>query len=113
MKKLFKIFKETLPILVGIIFSSLFWENNILLFIIYSGTVSGLIHFHKDKKEWTILFYGILVGTIVEVAGTQIGGYQSFANPDFFGIPIWLPVAWGYGFVMMARIGLILKKSKI
>ena len=53
--------------------------------------------------------YGILVGIVVEVIGTQISGYQSFTKPDFGGIPIWLPIAWGYGFVAMKRIGFILK----
>jgi len=29
--------------------------------------------------------------------------------PILFGIPIWLPIVWGYGFVAMKRIGIILK----
>lgn len=70
----------------------------------------GLINFHKDKTEFIIFAYGILIGIIVEVIGTQVSGYQSFTRPDFGGIPMWLPIAWGYGFIAMKRIGLILKE---
>lgn len=108
MTKLFKILIETLPIFFGILLSYLFWQNNILLFIIYLILTLGLIYFRKDKIEFIIFIYGILIGAIAEVIGTQISGYQSFANPDFAGIPIWLPIVWGYGFVVMKRVGFVL-----
>ncbi len=109
MAKISKIFIETLPILFGIFLSYLLWENNLLLFIVYLVLTLSLIYIHKDKTEIIIFLYGILIGAIVEVIGTRISGYQSFAKPSFGGIPIWLPIAWGYGFVAMKRIGLILK----
>jgi len=109
MTKLLKIFIETLPIFLGTFLSYLFWQNNILLFIIYFVLTLGLIYFHKDKTEFIVLLYGILIGIIVEVIGTQISGYQTFTKPDFGGIPIWLPITWGYGFVAMKRIGFIIK----
>lgn len=111
MAKLSKIFIETIPILFGILLSYLFWRNNFLLFVIYLVLTLGLIYLHKDKTELVIFIYGIFVGIIVEVIGTQISGYQSFLRPTFGGIPIWLPIAWGYGFVAMKRIGFILKKN--
>jgi len=68
-----------------------------------------LILWHRDNSEFVIFIYGIIIGGLVEVIGTQVSGYQSFIEPDFLGIPIWLPVVWGYGFVAMKRIGIILK----
>ena len=109
MSRLSKVIIETLPILFGILLSYLFWQNNVLLFIIYLVLTLGLIYFHKDKTEFSIFAYGILIGAIVEVIGTQISGYQSFTKPDFGGIPMWLPIVWGYGFVAMKRIGFVLK----
>ena len=108
---LFKIFQETLPILFGIVLSYLFWRNNVLLFSLYLALTLILIYLHKDRTEITVFIYGILVGTLVEVLGTQVSGYQSFSQPDFGGIPMWLPLAWGYGFVAMARIGAILRND--
>ena len=86
MTKTLKVFIETLPILFGI-----------------------LILRHRDNSEFAIFIYGIIIGGLVEVIGTQVSGYQSFTEPDFLGIPMWLPVVWGYGFVAMKRIGIILK----
>lgn len=94
-----------MPIFFGILFSYLFWQNTILLFMVYVLFTAALIYFHKDKSEWIVFIYGVVVGFIVEVIGTQVSGYQSFINPDFLGIPVWLPIAWGYGFVAMKRIG--------
>lgn len=105
MKKSWQIFIETLPILLGIILSYLLWRNSMLLFLVYLILTVGLILWRRDKKEFIIFGYGILIGFIVETIGTQISGYQSFTEPDFLGIPLWLPIVWGYGFVAMKRIG--------
>ena len=109
MNRLSKVFIETLPIFLGILLSYLFGQNNVLLFIIYLVLTFGLIYSHKDKTEFVIFAYGILIGVIVEVVGTQVSGYQSFVKPDFGGIPMWMPIVWGYGFVAMKRIGFALK----
>jgi len=109
MDKISKIFLETLPVFGGILLSYLFWQNNLLLFTIYLTLTFGLIYLHKDKSEFLIFAYGVIIGIIIEVVGTSISGYQSFTNPDFLGIPIWLPVVWGYGFIAMKRISLIIK----
>lgn len=108
MTKFYRVFVETLPILLGILLSYLFWERTAVLAIIYVALAITLISFHKDKKEFIIFAYGIIIGLLVEVIGTQISSYQSFAKPDFFGIPLWLPIVWGYGFVAMKRIGFVL-----
>lgn len=110
MSKLPKVFLETLPILFGILLSYLFWQNNVLLFAVYLVLSLGLMYFHRDKNELMIFIYGIIIGAIVEVTGTKVSGYQSFTNPDVGGIPLWLPIAWGYGFVAMKRIGFVLKR---
>lgn len=110
MKKLRKILLETSPILFGIILAYLFWRNSILLSLIYSTLALGLIYFHKDKTELFIFIYGILIGAIVEVIGTQISRYQSFSTHEFFGIPLWVPIVWGYGFVAMKRVGFVLQE---
>ena len=79
------------------------------MLILYVGIVSIVIFSGKDRKiELNILIYGIIAGIVIEVIGTQVAGYQSFIKPDFAGIPFWLPVSWGYGFILMKRISLII-----
>ncbi len=109
MNKISKVLLETGPILFGILLSYLFWQNSIVLLTLYLTLTLGLIYLHKDKSELIIFAYGIVIGTLVEILGTQVSGYQSFTKPDFRGIPMWLPIVWGYGFIAMKRIGLILK----
>lgn len=109
MIKFLKVFVETLPILFGILLSFLFWQNNVLLFILYIVLTAMLIYIHKDKSEFIIFAYGVVIGAIVEIIGTRVSGYQSFANPDFGVIPMWLPIVWGYGFIAMKRIGMVLQ----
>ncbi len=111
-KPLLKIISETLPILFGILLSYLLWQNNFILLVSYLALSVALILYHDDKSEFLVLAYGILIGFTVEVLGTQSSRYQSFTNPDFLGIPMWLPIAWGYGFVAMKRIGFILRYWK-
>jgi hypothetical protein len=109
MNKLWLVLLHSIPLFLGILLSYLFWRQNLLLLIIYSFFVLGIIYFGKDKKtEFLIFIYGSFVGFIIETIGTQISGYQSFTQPDVFGIPYWLVVSWGFGFLLMKRVGLII-----
>ncbi len=108
-RKISQIIIQTLPLLVGMTFSYLFWKYNIILFGIYLISLIGLVTLGKDRKnEFIILLYAIIIGFIVETIGANISGYQTFNNPDALGIPYWLLLAWGYGFILMKRIGLII-----
>lgn len=109
MLKLRLIFLETLPILAGIVLSYFFWQYGFLLAVIYLTVTLLLIYRHGDKTEFIIFLYGVALGLLVETVGTSVSGYQSFAKPDFAGIPVWLPIVWGYGFVAMKRVGFALK----
>lgn len=97
------------PLALGILLSFLFWKSNVLLLVIYVLLVAALVIFGKDRKvEVWIFLYGIVAGFIIETIGTHISGYQSFAQPDVWGIPYWLIVTWGYGFILMKRVGFII-----
>ncbi len=108
----FQIFWETLPLLLGIILTGLLWKHNFLLTIIYLIVIAVILkikHYHGDIHA---LIYGYVIGFIIETIGTSIAGYQSFTNPDFWGIPFWLPIAWAYGFMLMKRIGIIIYEAQ-
>ncbi len=109
MEKAKQITIHSLPLAFGILLSYLFWRSNFILLAIYLALVLFIILFGKDKKiELWIFIYGLIAGFIVETIGTQISGYQSFTQPDIWGIPYWLIISWGYGFILMKRIGLII-----
>jgi len=100
---------NSLPLALGILLSYLFWQSNILLLGIYVAAIVFLIFSGRDRKvELWILMYGMIAGFVIETIGSEVSGYQSFTNPDILGIPYWLIAAWGYGFVLMKRISLII-----
>lgn len=97
------------PLAFGIILSYLFWKSNMLLLGTYVVVIIFLILSGKDRKiELWIWLYGMVAGFAIETIGTQVSGYQIFTNPDILGIPYWLVIVWGYGFVLMKRISLII-----
>ncbi len=100
---------HSLPFILGIALSYLFWERPDLLLALYLILTSLVIWYGKDRRTESLIFlYGIAAGFVVETLGTQVSGYQSFTLPQVLGIPYWLLVSWGYGFILMKRIGLII-----
>ena len=108
MNKSSLVFLHSLPFVLGIALSHFFWPNPWILLTLYFMLTVGFIYFGNDRKTETfIACYGILAGIIIEVSGAW-NGYQKFTTPQFFGIPFWLILTWGYGFVLMKRIGFII-----
>ena len=109
MRKLSLILFHSLPLAVGMLLSFFLWRSNMALLAAYITATVTVILTGKDRKTETMIFcYGALVGLVIETIGTSVSGYQSFANPDLIGIPYWLVVTWGYGFILMKRVALII-----
>jgi len=109
MYKIKQLIIHSSPLALGVLLSNVFWKQNVVLLGMYLIIVAAVIFIGKDKKtELWIFLYGIVAGFIVETIGTQISGYQSFTQPDVWGIPFWLIISWGYGFILMKRVGLII-----
>jgi len=67
-------------------------------------------HYHA-KGEILFFFIGCGVGLFFEIIGDLIYELQFWQEASLFGVPIWLPLFWGWGFVMIRRLGeLIVKK---
>ncbi len=108
-KKNIALIIHSMPLILGILLSFLFWKSNSLLLVVYLLLVAVIVFFGKDRKvESWIFMYGVIAGFIIETIGTHISGYQSFTLPQIWGIPYWLVITWGYGFILMKRIGLII-----
>ncbi len=72
-----------------------------------------LINFKADyhKNEWGLFLIGCIFGLIIEVVLGGIYRLQYWQQGSLFGVPIWLPIVWGYGFVIIRRIGNLIVKS--
>ncbi|MFA5745163.1 MAG: hypothetical protein WC887_03045 [Candidatus Paceibacterota bacterium] len=104
-----------IPIVAAFIFlvsqsSGRFSELALTAFIVI---VTFLVFIMKDHKNEVLLFViGILVGSFIEI-GLRILGYQQvWTDASLFGVPYWLPIAWGLGFVLITRVGIHLRKMR-
>ena len=105
------ILAQTIPIISGVLLTYIFWRNSLLLALIYIAAIAVVLKIKYYSGDFFALIYGFLLGLFVEVIGTSLAGYQSFAKPDFLGIPIWLPVVWAYGLMAMKRIGVLMREE--
>lgn len=64
-----------------------------------------------SKNEWELFLIGCLAGFIIEVALGKIYRLQYWQQDSLFGVPLWLPLLWGYGFVFIRRIGNLIVKD--
>ena len=103
------------PIIASLLFlvfqsSRRFSELALTAFVI---AVTLLIFVMKDHKNERYLFItGILVGSFIEIGFRILGYQQTWADASLFGIPYWLPIVWGIGFVLITRYGMHLRKIR-
>ncbi|MGE0793218.1 MAG: hypothetical protein AB7V77_03520 [Candidatus Woesearchaeota archaeon] len=58
-----------------------------------------------EKNEIYLFLIGVVCGIVAEVGGDYFNQIQYWENGLFFGVPLWLPILWGYGVVYFRRLG--------
>lgn len=106
-KKKWKLFLyDFIPFLIMISLSYIF-NSELGIFIIGLILVAYTLVHRYEKREIFIFIFGVIIGIILELTGNIALG-QTWRESSFFKIPIWLPIFWGYGFVVIRRIGNII-----
>jgi hypothetical protein len=59
----------------------------------------------STRGEFALFFVGVALALVIELGLGLIARSQHWSHASLYGIPYWLPIIWGYGFVMMRRIG--------
>lgn len=73
---------------------------------LFAVGVSALLFYWYDRVgERYLYFFGLVVGALIEVGFRYLGYQQVWTDASFFGVPYWLPVAWGILFVLITRFG--------
>lgn len=73
----------------------LFWTETTLLPILLLCISFISLQFQPDRKSAALLFVVTAVfGSISEIFLIHIGVWH-YALPQLYGIPVWLPLAWG------------------
>ena len=77
-----------------------------LALTLFALSVSALLfYWHNRIGERYLFFLGFVIGLVIEVGFRFLGYQQVWAEASLFGVPVWLPVAWGAGFIMITRLG--------
>lgn len=107
MNKNKRIIVSLLPFFLSAGLVYLFWRQSFLLLFLYASVLVIEIFLGHDRiVEVKLAVIGILWGFVLETIGIS-SGYHTFNKPDLMGIPLWLPIFWGYGFIAAKRVSSI------
>lgn len=85
-----------------LIFAYVFWSTSYVLLFIYAFMLFfALYTFHRPADVF-FAFLAVIVGFFLEVIATQAGAW-THNNHEFFGMPMWLPIAYGLFAVIVRR----------
>jgi len=85
-------------------------EFFISLLMVLLLAISFKIEYHKN--EWKLLLIGIIAGLVLEVGEDLIYKLQYWESGILMGIPLWVPLLWGYIFLFARRIGNLIVSNK-
>ncbi|MBU2103682.1 DUF2878 family protein [Patescibacteria group bacterium] len=109
MKIALGILLNSLPILlmIGMI---PYVQNDYLLTLLFVLVTALYISIHRKKQDFLAFSVGLVGMTISEYLFVKTG-VETFERTSLFGImPLWLPVLWGCGFVVIKRVVTLLSR---
>lgn len=80
------------------------WKNNIALTLAFIIISIPVLLFWTNKEEKFLYIAGFILGPIYDITLVP-AGIWTYGNPTIFGIPIWLPPAYGISIVAIVKIG--------
>ncbi len=109
-EKTIQILLNMLPVVVmiGLI---VIVKNDYILAGIYLFIIAASLIIKYQAKDYLFFIFGFVLMIFAEILFVSTG-VEEFVRNSFFGLmPIWLPVLWGYAFVVIKRVIVILNKS--
>lgn len=85
-----------------------FWQNNLILTSSLLAVSAVVLFKWSTKLEIFLYFTGFFLGPVYDITLVPTGIWN-YGNHILFGIPPWLPGAYGLGAVMIYKIGASLK----
>jgi hypothetical protein len=105
--KILRIGLNLIPVVVMIALIP-FVKNDWLLLAVYLIIIAIALVIRIEKKEAQILLFGLVLMTLAEIFFVKTT-VEFFIRDSLFGLmPVWLPLLWAYGFVVIKRSTLIL-----
>jgi hypothetical protein len=102
MNKIIKILTHSIPILIMIVLIPLV-QNDYTLTLLYVFIIFISLKIKKTKNDFLFFTVGLIGLTVSEYIFISTG-VETFNRNSLFGLmPIWLPILWGYGFIVIKR----------
>jgi len=87
------------------------WQSFVLSTLISLMLVFIVLFFYHTFSDIMYFFLGLLLGSIGEIVCAYFGAW-SYTKPHYLGIPLWLYIFWGYGFLVIRRLELKILSPK-
>jgi hypothetical protein len=78
-------------------------EEAVLLAVAFATLALVRIARREAPGDWIYALIAAVLGPAVEAVLAALGAFD-YANPDFAGIPIWLPTLWANGGLLIRRL---------
>ena len=97
-----KIMLNIIPIIIMIGLIPLI-KNDYYILLAYLIIIGICLKIHYEKKEYKLLITGLIFMFLAEFffISTKV---EIFTSQTLINMPIWLPILWGYGFIVIKRI---------
>ena len=105
------IYEIALYLLSIALISFLYTENPPLIFLLIALIIFGTKIWYK-RRDVIYFLCGAIAGPFAEIICIHFGAWRYF-NPTLLGIPIWLPIAWGFVTVLIMRFAEAILKTKV
>ena len=102
---------EILLLFIIIFTVVLLWRNNVILFAILFVECAITITLWKQQYDIMYFLFGAIIGPVMEMISIHFGIW-AYTNPTFLGIPVWLPVLWGFAAIVLSRIARTIKRMR-
>jgi hypothetical protein len=109
MKTKYALFRDLLIFFFLLFLVILVWKNNIAVTAIILGFYLLRYFLWPNREDHIIFIAGAGLGTTAEIIATH-AGIWSYTLPTFLNIPVWLPFAWGFVSVLIARVAQCVKR---
>ncbi len=104
-----KILLNSIALVLSCITIIFFWKNTILTTIMLLIIV--ICTFVYNSKKDKIYFIIVAIATTIVESITIMTGAWVYSTQNIIDVPIWIPLYWGLGAIIMKDIYLIIKKK--
>jgi len=87
----------------------IFWRNNLIVgSLLFLEFLVPMIFLYNNIERLFFLFVGVF-GVVLEIVGGLVGIW-TYTFPNLVTVPFWIFFCWGYSYMLLHSIYLIIKK---